>query len=128
VDQGVRDGFSVRLPDTGGQWAHQFKDPYLDVQVVASSPQIVTSRVREIDGRITQALTTLEDRSQVDPEDRIATLVSPPGDPPVAYEAGRGNKAALATVVIGCFITAGASSLARVTAIKLRRVTARRMQ
>jgi hypothetical protein len=44
VDEGIYDGWSVLLPDTGGQWAHDFPESTLIVQASGPSAEVVQSR------------------------------------------------------------------------------------
>ena len=39
VDEGVRDGARIRLPNSGGQLANNFDRPVLDVQAVGPTPE-----------------------------------------------------------------------------------------
>ncbi len=48
VDTGVRHGASIILPNSGGQWTSYFANPWLDVQVVGTSPEEVTTRMQEL--------------------------------------------------------------------------------
>ena len=61
VDEGIYDGWSVRLPDTGGQWATNFADPCLLVQASGPSQGLVQSRMDDLIARIKQLAAQRED-------------------------------------------------------------------
>ncbi|HTZ43830.1 MAG TPA: hypothetical protein VMB79_08190 [Jatrophihabitans sp.] len=111
VGEGVRDGFSVQLPNTGGQWANQFISPYLDVQAVGPSPDEVTATTDRLVALIDSDLRTLQDRSGVTAHYRITTSLSPPKPLPIYYQKGSAKRAALATLALGIAITFSCAGL-----------------
>jgi hypothetical protein len=60
IGSGIRDGWSVKLPDTGGQWAPNFADQWLDVEVVASTPAAVQARMDELIDEVVATLKHLQ--------------------------------------------------------------------
>ncbi|MEO6702886.1 MAG: pentapeptide repeat-containing protein, partial [Jatrophihabitantaceae bacterium] len=111
VGQGVHDGYSVRLPNTGGQWASQFIKPYLDVQVVAPSSDQVLARMGQLITEIGDDLTTLQNQTGVASKYRIGTQLSPPVTP-LYYQKGSRSRAGLAALLLGLGITFAARAIA----------------
>lgn len=105
VGEGVRDGYSVTLPNTGGQWANQFVNPYLDVQAVAATPDQVTATTNQLIAEINRDLQALQDKSNVPAKYRITTALSPPAPLPIYYSKGSAKRAGLVTVALGIGIT-----------------------
>ena len=77
VGEGVRDGWSVRLPDTGGQWATHFQQQVLYVEVVAASVEEVDQRQAVIVDRIEEELHELQRDAGVAPVNEITVTVAP---------------------------------------------------
>ncbi|TDD70944.1 hypothetical protein E1262_07370 [Jiangella aurantiaca] len=77
VGIGVRDGWSVKLPDTGGQWAPNFASQVLSVEVVAPDRETVVARQQELVDRIAQELENLQRNAGVDPVNDITVTVNP---------------------------------------------------
>jgi hypothetical protein len=104
VDQGIRQGSIVRLPNTGGQWAYNYEDPVLDVQVAGPTPAEVRAVSRELVNRIRQRMLTDQVAAGVRPSLRIETTLSPPA-PPVLYAHGSAGRAGAAVLVLGLMCT-----------------------
>jgi hypothetical protein len=113
ASQGLRHGWSVTLPNTGGQWASNFTDPFLLVQAVGSSPDEVTATVTMLARRINDALLTLERQAHVDKYNMITTQMSPPSGPQLNYQGGSRKRAAVATFVLGLGATVVVLGLVR---------------
>ncbi|MFI2753390.1 hypothetical protein ACGIF2_08145 [Cellulomonas sp. P22] len=75
VGQGVRDGWSVQLPDHGGQWSTVYSRQVLEVQVSGPTAEIVRERQRELLERIDAELAELQ--QGVYDSDKITTAVVP---------------------------------------------------
>jgi len=75
VGEGVRDGWSVRLPDYGGQWSRVYSRQVLDVQVAGPTAEAVRERQTELLDRIDAELAGLQ--KGVAQSDRITTTVVP---------------------------------------------------
>lgn len=101
---GMRSGSSVRLPNSGGQWANNFDRAVLDVQVVDVTAAAAQERLDDAVRRIESSLATLQDEAGVRAADRIRTQLSP-AVPRVAYRTGNAKRAAAMTGVLGLSIT-----------------------
>jgi hypothetical protein len=77
VGQGVRDGWSIRLPDTGGQWAPHFDQQVLYVEVVAATAEEAEARQGEIITRIAEELDRLQRSAGVKPVNHITVTIAP---------------------------------------------------
>jgi len=116
----VRDGFWVRLPDTGGQWATNFASQELVVEAVGSTPERVTELQQFAIGRIKEELAAMQAEQRVDPENYITVTVVQ--DPAVTYQIkGSRPRALLMTAVLGIAFT-----LAVVATLDLRETRRRR--
>lgn len=108
ADEGVRRGYSVRLPDDGGQYEHNFDKSLLDVQVVDSSAEAVTATMTRLLGEINADLETIQDDQGVAQVNRIRTALNPPS-PPVLLLTGSRTRAVAASLLFGLGATALAS-------------------
>lgn len=77
VGEGVRDGWSIRLPDTGGQWATHFAEQVLYVEVVAATAGEVATRQGEVIAQIAEELDRLQRDAGVAPVNDITVTVAP---------------------------------------------------
>jgi hypothetical protein len=77
VGEGMRDGWSIRLPDTGGQWAPSFFEQVLYVEVVAATAEEVAARQEEIVAQIAAELDRLQRDAGVAPGNDITVTVAP---------------------------------------------------
>lgn len=100
VDQGIREGSIVRLPNTGGQWAYDYEDAVLDVQVAGSTPDQVVRTSNALVARIQQRMLDDQAAARVPLRLRILTTQSPPA-PPVLYAKGSPARAFAAIGVLG---------------------------
>ncbi len=78
VDEGIYDGWSVFLPDTGGQWAHNFSEPSLIVQASGPSAEVVRSRMNGLIDQIFALVAAREDAANVPLVLRVDLTMSPP--------------------------------------------------
>lgn len=106
VGQGVREGVSVRLPNSGGQWANNFERPVLDVQVVSESQEGAQRRLDRTISSINKALTQRQQQARVNSANLI-TMTVMPAAPEVQYVTGERYKAALVTFVLGTVLSLG---------------------
>ncbi|CAN5117892.1 hypothetical protein BH09ACT2_BH09ACT2_09200 [soil metagenome] len=74
---GVRDGYKVALQNDGGQWSNSFRQPVLDVEAVASSPEGVKSKLIDVVSRIDSLVESRQAAAAVPPTELITTLSSP---------------------------------------------------
>jgi hypothetical protein len=108
VGTGVKHGYSVRLPNDGGQWAINYTRPVLDVQAVGTSAEEVTATMTAVEARINQELTRREDDFGVRPKYRITTRLSPP-IAFVSHSDGSPIRRLAAGLLLGVGLTAGAA-------------------
>jgi hypothetical protein len=123
VGLGVRSGWSVTLPNRGGQYQNSFVDPYLDVQVVGPTRAQVHKTMARLINRIMAALTALQDAEHVAPADRITAKVLPEPVPPVYFEHGSRIRALGASAAI--LITVAALAAAALSRLARRRPRSR---
>jgi hypothetical protein len=98
-DRGIREGTSVVVPNSGGQWAANFEDPILDVQAVGASPEDVSALRDDRVAAIKAELARLQ--ADVPTKLRITTATTPV-DPMVEAKQGSPHRALLAlTVLLG---------------------------
>jgi hypothetical protein len=121
--QGIRDGWSVRLPNSGGQWANNFDRPLLDVQVVGPSHDAVLKRANELVTRIEAELIRRQDRAGVSPHNLIRTRLSPP-TPQVSFSRGSPTRALAASLLLGVLLTTAACVVAdqKLASLQFRRI------
>lgn len=98
--RGVREGYSVELPNTGGQWGNNFSRPVLNVQVVGPSPAEVTSTFEEVVRQIEQVAAARERAAGAPPTTWVSLRLSP-AKPVIGYVPGGGKRAALALGALG---------------------------
>jgi hypothetical protein len=107
VGEGVTHGYSVRLPNKGGQWNFYYDRPLLDVQVAGRSEAEVedmfASTVALVDAELQEQQAALG----VPAESMVRTQLSPP-DPPIRYGTGSKLRALLITLVLGAGMTIAA--------------------
>lgn len=97
---GIRSGWSVTLPNSGGQYQNFYADPYLDVQVVESTAEGVAQTIKGLINRIQQALTQLQADAHVAPAHRITSRALPLTVAPIYYIHGSHSRAIVASLVI----------------------------
>lgn len=107
VGEGIRHGYTVRLPNAGGQWAYNFEDPALRIESVGSSPQEVVATTARAVARVRAALLTLQQEEHVRPAMMVQTKLNP-GLPDVQYSTGSRMRALLVTQILGFGLTATA--------------------
>jgi uncharacterized membrane protein YidH (DUF202 family) len=111
--QGIKHGWSVNLPNSGGQWANNFVDPFLDVQVVGSSPDEVITTANQLVAKIRNTLAGMQAQAGVDRFNTVTTQLSPPAGPPLYFMRGSRARALAASFVIGLSITFAAAASTR---------------
>lgn len=119
VGIGVTDGWSVRLPDTGGQWAPNFAQQVLSVEVVAPDRESVVARQRELIDRIARELDALQREAGVDPVNDITVTVTPEAS--AVYQVGGSKIRTLGMVGI----LGGSATLAVIVLLEYRARTRR---
>jgi hypothetical protein len=113
ADEGIRHGYSVSLPHTGGQWTDSYTEPYLNVQAVGATPAEVTTTMQRLIAEIRTGLSALERRTHTDSFNLIRTQVNPPSGVPVYYKRGSPARALLGSLGLGLGVTAAAVALTR---------------
>ncbi|MGI8665376.1 MAG: hypothetical protein ACR2N4_05015 [Jatrophihabitans sp.] len=105
VGEGIRHGYGVRLPNSGGQFATNFDQAALDVQAAGTTVVEVSATLSKVLDQITTELSTLQSDAHVAPVNLIRAELSPP-TPPIYYQTGSKSRALAITLVIGGGITA----------------------
>ncbi|MFB7891623.1 hypothetical protein ACFC1I_05445 [Microbacterium sp. NPDC056044] len=103
---GVRDGWSLGLPDTGGQWGSNFATQELVLDIVAPTRERVEERQEELVGQIMAELHELQRERGVDPINEVTAIVAP--QTTIIHHIGGSRPRALAmTSVLGAGVTIG---------------------
>lgn len=108
IDQGIYDGSTVRIPDTGGQWAHNFTEPALVIQAAASSEKGVAQRMSALLQRLEHQLDDLQNAAGVAPANRV-TIEPSTLQYSVQLARGHSGRAAAVTIGLGIGLTTGAA-------------------
>jgi hypothetical protein len=119
--QGVRQGFQIRLPNSGGQWATNFDRPVLDVQVIGPDAETVREQMVQQVARIDQVLDELQDEDAVASNARVSTL-SAPTSAQVFYLDGSPTRAAVMAGILGLWLTVLSAVLLDGFLVRRRRV------
>ncbi|MGB3375155.1 MAG: hypothetical protein WBA87_08460 [Microbacterium sp.] len=107
VGLGVRDGWSLRLPDTGGQWAANFATQRLILDIVGPSEDSVRARQDEVINRVSDELNDLQREHHVTPVNDITVMTAPRST--AIFSVGPNKVRALAmTAVLGLGATVAA--------------------
>jgi len=104
VDQGIRRGYAVTLPNDGGQWADNFDRALLDVQVAGPTLSEVSATTERLIGAIDTQLASMQAQANVAPVNRIHTSLSP-SQPQIYYASGSRLRAVLAVLGLGLGVT-----------------------
>lgn len=107
LDMGIRSGTSVRLPNTGGQWANNFEQPVLMVEAVDSSAEQVRRRLLRTSAEIHSELKRVQRESGASVSYWMTTETSPT-EPTVVAAEGRPKRALayLSLLVLGAIVAA----------------------
>ena len=98
--EGVRDGHTITMPNSGGQWAADFSRPVIDVQVVGPTEAEVRRQLADLVSRVEQTLEDRQDADGIPPVSRI-TASSSPTAAAVLHLDGSRKKAMAATLLLG---------------------------
>jgi hypothetical protein len=120
VDEGIYDGWSVLLPDTGGQWATNFEESSLIVQASGPSAEVVKSRMNSLIDQITRLVAAREDAANVALAFRVDFTMSPPVVA-VQYSNGHRSRAVAIIVLLGVGLSLAACSVVDLAATTRRR-------
>ncbi len=118
---GVREGYSVNLPNAGSQWEHSFKRAVVEVEAVAEDPATAEKLVAELARKISATATQEQDALGVS---RSAHITTEPSAAAVSYHASSPVAAAMALVLLALGLGAGAAATNRtLSANRTRRQT-----
>jgi hypothetical protein len=101
---GVRDGFSVRLPNIGGQWSVGYEGPYLDVQAIGPTPEVVRGYVDDVRAQVDGLLLEWQTAAGVESTDLLRTQLSPT-DPVILDSRGSPMRAIAIVLLLGAGFT-----------------------
>lgn len=101
---GVRSGWTVQQPDRGGQWSHQYSDPYVTIQAVDPDPERVQQMMETLEGRVVAAIDGLQDEADVAPVNRFTTTTSPPAVN-LYHQTGSRTRTLAGTALLGLGLT-----------------------
>lgn len=111
IGRGIRDGWSLTLPDTGGQWGTNFQSQILYLEIVAPDRATVLERQTTLLKRVQDELDALQRERGVEPINDITVQAAPRST--VIYHVGGSKPRALGmTAALGVGSTAAAVVLA----------------
>ncbi|NEN04797.1 hypothetical protein G3T36_02835 [Diaminobutyricibacter tongyongensis] len=111
VGTGIRDGWSLVVPDTGGQWATNFPSQILNLDIVAPDRATVLQRQTTILRRVQENLDKLQSTRHVTPINEITITTAPRST--VIYHVGGSKPRMLGmTAALGIGLTAAVIVLA----------------
>ena len=100
VGEGIRSGYRVRLPNSGGQWANNFDQSLLDVQAAGATPAEVSATMQNVLDRINSTLQSMQSDAGSARANDIELALSPPTWP-MYYQSGSRARTVLATMLLG---------------------------
>ena len=100
VGEGIRHGYGVRLPNSGGQFATNFDRAALDVQAAGTTVVEVSATITRVLGEIRDDLARLQSDAGVATVNLIRLEQSPP-TLPIYYQTGSKTRAMATTLVLG---------------------------
>lgn len=114
IGLGVRDGWMVRLPDTGGQWGTNFATQRLILDIVGPSEDVVEQRQSELTEAVMDELAALQRERGVEVINDITAIVAP--ETTVIYHVGGSRQRALGmTALLGGGVTVAAVLAVEIT-------------
>lgn len=102
--QGIHQGYSIELPNSGGQWVASFERPVLVVQVVGPSEAWVRSTLATQIDRINQTLYSMQQRDGIRKQSYIITS-SAPRAATIRFTKGDPKRVIGATMLLGIALT-----------------------
>ncbi|KIS28156.1 hypothetical protein TV39_06220 [Arthrobacter sp. SPG23] len=108
---GIRNGYSVYVPSSGGQWQSSFDRSAITVEVVAETRDDVSRVLTGIVDRIERTAAERQEALGVIPKSYITTSLSP-GVPEISYQPAQPAYAASALAVLAVGLALGAAGLA----------------
>lgn len=100
VGEGIRHGYGVRLPNSGGQFATNFDRAALDVQAAGTTAAEVSGTLNQVLSTISADLDRLQRDAGVAKVNLIRTQLSPQ-TAPIYYQTGSKTRALAITLVLG---------------------------
>lgn len=100
VGLGVRDGWSLRVPDIGGQWATNFATQRLYLEVVGPSEDAVRQQQGALIHVVVDDLDALQREWGVDPVNDV-TVIAAPESTVIHYVGGNRMRALATTALLG---------------------------
>jgi hypothetical protein len=100
VGEGIRHGYGVRLPNSGGQFATNFDRAALDVQAAGTTVAEVSDTLNRVLNTISADLDRLQSDAEVAKVNLIRTQLSPQ-TAPIYYQTGSKTRALAITLVLG---------------------------
>lgn len=104
VGTGVRDGWSLRLPDTGGQWATNFATQRLILEIVGPTREAVAARQQALTEEVASTVRALQTGQGADPADLI-TAIPTPESTVILHVSGSRARAIGMTAALGLSVT-----------------------
>jgi hypothetical protein len=102
---GIRNGWSLVVPDTGGQWGTNFESQILNLEIVAPDRATVLQRQTTLLRRVQEELTKLQSERHVAPINEI-TLTTAPRSTVIYHVGGSKPRMLGMTALLGAGITA----------------------
>jgi hypothetical protein len=112
VGEGIRSGYRVRLPNSGGQWANNFDQSLLDVQAAGATPAEVSATMQNVLDRINSTLQSMQNDAGSARANDIELALSPPTWP-MYYQSGSRSRTVLATMLLGIGLTGALTTVTR---------------
>jgi hypothetical protein len=104
VGAGIQNGVWARLPNNGDQWATNFDEQALDVEVVENSAGQVQAEMKMTLSRINTLLRQDQISDGVGSRQLIETGLSP-AEPPVYYMTGSSARSGITALALGMILT-----------------------
>jgi hypothetical protein len=115
---GVKNGYSVTLPNTGSQWESSFNRPYLDIEVVSDDPEQTSDMLRDVADEVLDLVSRTQRELGVSASNMIRAELGPPRAEVVLVSANQPR--ALLSLAVLAVLTFGLSFRARNTGTILR--------
>lgn len=103
VDAGITEGRLIRLPNAGGQWATNFDQATIDVQVSGPSPASVESETERTLADLDRIMAAIQDRYEIVASQRVS-LQAQVG-PSIRSNGGSRLRYIIATVGLATLVT-----------------------
>lgn len=104
VGTGITDGWSLRMPDTGGQWASNFATQRLVLEIVGPTREAVAARQQQLTAEVASTVRTMQSGQGAQPADLI-TAIPTPESTVIFHVSGDRARALGMTAVVGVGVT-----------------------